>query len=344
MKNILKILHVIGMMYTFSILGACGGSDSTPTPTTVTAIPTMTTSTAGLTSGLATTTIETNLFPSGGRVSSIGQIDDNQGVTQTVPADVRYTDNTMPIASDLYNTYVTGHTYGSSSLAVAALDSANIVEVDAGGEIITAYIFADNYFEMYINGVPVGKDPVPFTDFNSNIVQFRVFTPFTVAMLLVDWEENLATGTESNQGSNYHPGDGGLVAVFKNSNGNTISVTDADWKAQTFYIAPLTDTSCLEESGTERLSSNCSTDAPSSVSSIYGAHWPRPDDWELESFDDSNWPSASVYTNDTVGVNNKPSYTNFINIFHDTANDASFIWSSNLILDNEVIVRRTIDF
>ena len=59
-------------------------------------------------------------------------------------------------------------------------------------------------------------------------------------------------------------------------------------------------------------------------------------------FDDSSWPSASTFTNATIGVDNKPAYTNFTGIFDDASDDAEFIWSSNVILDNEVIVRRTV--
>jgi hypothetical protein len=52
---------------------------------------------------------------------------------------------------------------------------------------------------------------------------------------------------------------------------------------------------------------------------------------------------ATTYTNDTVGVHNKPAYMNFTAIFDAPGADAQFIWSSNLILDNLVIVRRTFD-
>ena len=63
----------------------------------------------------------------------------------------------------------------------------------------------------------------------------------------------------------------------------------------------------------------------------------------ISSFDDSTWPSATTYTNIVIGVDNKPSYTNFVNIFDDATNDAQFIWSKNVILDNEVIVRKTVN-
>ncbi|ALO43768.1 YHYH protein [Pseudoalteromonas phenolica] len=287
-------------------------------------------------------TVVSNLFSQGSRVAATGEITDNDGVLWAVPADVNFSDISFPLASDLYNPYNSGNSFSTDSEAVSALSSSNIVEIDESGELITAYIFADNYFEMYINGIPTGKDPVPFTQFNSNIVQFRVDVPFQVAMLLVDWEENLGTGTELNGSSQYHPGDGGMVAVFKNEDGNIIGVTDGTWKAKATYIAPISDTSCLQNSNNERDSSLCSTEAPTELTNIMGLHWAQDANWFTESFDDSDWPLASTFTNDTVGVDNKPSYTNFTNIFDDTSADAQFIWSNNIVLDNEVLVRKTI--
>ena len=64
-----------------------------------------------------------------------------------------------------------------------------------------------------------------------------------------------------------------------------------------------------------------------------------PPNWFAKSFNDGGWPAATTYTEATVGVNNKPAYTNFIPQFSGAG--AQFIWSSNLILDNEVIVRFT---
>ena len=42
-------------------------------------------------------------------------------------------------------------------------------------------------------------------------------------------------------------------------------------------------------------------------------------------------------------MDNKPAYTNFTNIFDDPTLNAQFIWSTNIYLDNEVIVRFTVD-
>ena len=215
--------------------------------------------------------------------------------------------------------------------------------MDADGEVFTAYIFGDNYFEMYINGIPVGKDNVPFTQFNSNIVRFKVNKPFTIAMKLVDWEENSGLGSESNRGKAFHPGDGGMVAVFKDAKNEIIATTNSNWKAQTFYTAPIKDLSCVSENGTLRLSDKCDTEDSDDGTSYYALHWKIPSDWFAENFDDSKWPDATIYTNSVIGVDNKPSYTNFTDVFDNNANDAEFIWSTNVILDNEVIVRHTVN-
>lgn len=300
------------------------------------------TGTASVTQGLATTT-NANLYSCpGGRVPALGLITASDATTWTVPAQVNYTDAAFPFASDLHNT-CTGNTYANTAEATAALDPADIVSVDPDGEVITAFVFADNYFELYVNGVAVGKDAVPYTPFNSSIVRFRANRPFTVSMLLVDWEEHLGLGAENSNGFAYHDGDGGMVAVFKDASGNIISTTGGEWKAQTFYTSPITDLTCPTEDGPLRLSTACSTQDVNDGSAYYALHWPRPADWTSATFDDAAWPSASTYTNATVGVNNKPAYTNFTDLFDDPSDDAEFIWSTNLILDNEVIVRHTIE-
>jgi len=295
--------------------------------------------TASVTEGLASTTTE-NLYSKGVRVAAVGSIAANDGTVWTVPAEVNFTNSSFPVASDLYNP--DGNKYENSSAALAAFNSSNIIQIDTAGEVITGYIFADNYFELYINGVAVGKDAIPFTDFNSHIVKFKVSKPFTIAMKLVDWEERLGLGCEKNKLKKYHPGDGGMVAVFKDVTGNIVCKTDADWKAQTFYIAPIKDFSCVTENGTTRNSSSCNTSDVRNGAGYAALHWKVPTDWMNKNFDDSSWPKATTYSNATIGVDNKSAFTNFVDIFDDANNDAQFIWSTNVILDNEVIVRKTV--
>ncbi|MEP1094733.1 MAG: hypothetical protein ABJG78_06455 [Cyclobacteriaceae bacterium] len=337
MKNSISILS---LFFCFLVFSSCSEDDSVTETEAVGSISDYS-GTGSVTQGLATTTT-TNLFDCGGRVAGVGTINDTEGNSWVVPAENNYANSSFPFASDLNNT-CSGNNYENTAQAVAALQTSNIVEIDSDGEVITAFVFADNYFEMYVNGIAVGKDNVPFTQFNSDIVQFKVNRPFSVVMKLIDWEENLGLGTEDNQGSAYHPGDGGMVAAFRDESDETIAVTDASWKAQTFYTAPVKDLTCLSENGTQRLSSNCDTSGSDNGSNYYGIHWEVPGDWTNETFDDSSWPDATTYTNATIGVDNKSSYTNFTDIFDDSSNDAQFIWSTNVILDNEVIVRKTID-
>jgi len=296
------------------------------------------TGTGSVTQGKASTTINNLYTCPGGRMAGLGTIKATDNTDWTVPALTNFKENTFPFSSDLYNSCI-GADYSSAEEALAALSGNDIIAVDQDGELITAYIFADNYFELYINGMPVGKDKVPFTQFNSSIVRFIAKRPFTVAMLLVDWEENLGLGSEQNGGYAYHPGDGGVVAVFRDSDNKTIGLTNKDWKAQTFYTSPVTDLSCPKESGTKRLSDQCSTQDSNNGLSYYGLHWKRPEKVMDLSFDDSDWPNATTFTNAEIGVDNKPAYTNFTEIFDEPVHDAQFIWSSNVVLDNEVIVR-----
>ena len=150
-------------------------------------------------------------------------------------------------------------------------------------------------------------------------------------------------GSEQNRGVAYHPGDAGFVAVIKDGKGRTVAITDKSWRAQTFYIAPLNDRSCLKPKGEVRDSSQCSTASVRDGRSFSAAHWQVPATWFAPDFDDSGWPHATVFSNETVGVDNKPAFMNFRDVFDDPAADADFIWSSNLVLDNLVLMRRTVE-
>jgi hypothetical protein len=81
--------------------------------------------------------------------------------------------------------------------------------------------------------------------------------------------------------------------------------------------------------------------SPSTDALSYGVHFEVPSTWAAPTFDDAGWPAATALTEATVGVNNKPSYTNFVSSFSGAG--ASFIWSSNLVLDNLVLLRFTSD-
>lgn len=271
------------------------------------------------------------------RPSAVGEITSEEGAVRTVPAATHY--QTGPHAPDLYNACA-----GIEPDALSDIDLDAIQTFDAGGtEAFTAYIFGDNYFELYVNGQLIAVDSVPFTPFNASVVKFTAQRPLNLAIMGVDWEENLGLGSEAGRGSSYYPGDAGLVMQLQDASGEIIAITDTDWRAQTFYVSPLQDRDCLVAEGQIRDSSSCSTAAASDGRAFSAAYWDLPADWMTAGFDDSSWPNAVAYTNETVGVDNKPGYTNFTELFDAADADASFIWSSNLVLDNLVLLRRTIE-
>lgn len=281
-----------------------------------------------VTRGLGTTTIA-NLMPNcpSNHVTPLGTIVSTDGKTWAVPAENNF--RTAPKCADLHNA-CNGIT--PANLAAANLSNVPIVDIDPGGEVVTGFLFSDNYFELYINGVLVGVDAVPFTPFNSAVVKFRVSKPYTIAVKLVDWEENPGLGSEINNGNNYYPGDGGFIAQFSDG-----TVTDDSWMAQVFYIAPIQDLNDVQELPDGTRSTVKATRSPTCNANCYGVHYPLPNGWADKHFSTSGWVKASLYT--AAQVTNQAAFKNF----ETTAwANAKFIWTSNLVLDNLVLVRKTV--
>lgn len=275
----------------------------------------------------------------GWRVTAQGRITASDGTVWTVPAEVAF--KTAAKATDLYNDCTGVMLERSDQLDI---DTVPIVGIDDDGEVISAHIFGDNYYEIYVNGTLVAVDAVPYWPFNPGVVRFRVKRPFTVAFKLVDWEENLGIGSEIMSGVPYHLGDGGLAAVFKDASGATIGVTNSSWTAQKYYVGPLIDPECLNINGGARLSDACELPRPENGEDVYSAFWPVPENWAEPDFDQSGWQPATLYTNEEIGRSLKrPAYENYPDIFDNPEADAVFIWSSNLQLDNLVLVRAVID-
>lgn len=253
-----------------------------------------------------------------------GVVTDDSGKRWVVPAEVHLGDAGTDLYNDCTGTGV-NRDYESQLRTVV---------IDPDGVEVTAFIHADNYFELYVNGAFVCRDPIAFTPFNSTTCRFRVKYPVTYALRGVDWEEHLGVGLEYDR---MNVGDAGIVARFSDG-----TVTDETWKAEVFYTAPLDDPACvrLSPSGardSSRCSSRPSCASHSPLTTCKALHFLEPPNWAAADFDDSAWPSATVYTREQFGP--KEAYTSIERLF----GGAKFVWSRNLFVDNLVLLRRRID-
>jgi hypothetical protein len=287
-----------------------------------------------VTQGRAKTVVASMFECPGGslvRPTGVGTIKASDGSMWTVPAEVQFQGGRR--APDLYNECAK---VTPPKLSAVRVEDVPIVTIDPDGEVITGYLIADNYFELYVNGVLVGVDAIPFTPFNSAVVRFKAKRPITYAVKLVDWEENLGLGTEKGR-SPFHPGDGGFIARFSDG-----AQTDASWKAQSFYISPLASPSDVVENGTVHDTPKLGRaypEAPDNAACAercYAIHYPIPQDWSAQRFDDAPWPSAVEFTHAQMGAERLKAYANVREAFE----GAKVIWSNNLVLDNVVLVRK----
>lgn len=186
-----------------------------------------------------------------------------------------------------------------------------------------AEVWADNWFELYINGKKVGQDSVPITterSFNSEKIKFSATYPLTIGVIAKDFTEN-ASGLEYIGKSNQQIGDGGFILQIREvSSGKVISYTNNKWKSFVANTAP-TNASCEK-------SSNPLQECQHKDTTI-------PKNWSTSTFNDSSWKLATAYTKEAVGV--KEGYFDI-----NWSTKASLIWSSDLKLDNTILFRSTV--
>jgi hypothetical protein len=262
------------------------------------------------------TSVQPDVFP-----TKIGTVRSADGKTWTVPGPVQE----GALAVDLYNDCT-----GTGDNASWPQQLTTVV-IDPDGVEITGYIFADNYYELYVNGRFVARDGLAMTPFNATAVRFRAKYPMTYAVKAIDWETRHGVGMEY---QSFNIGDGGFIAYFSDGNG-----THADWRAETFYIAPLDDPMCVRTAGgrdssfcSQAVRPACAAKAPETCRAL---HFPMPGDWTSPAFDAASWPRAVVWR--PVEVTGVPAYVNYTKLF----GDAEFIWTRSIRLDNLVLARYT---
>ncbi|WP_299772530.1 PEBP family protein [uncultured Tateyamaria sp.] len=192
---------------------------------------------------------------------------------------------------------------------------------------ITADIWADNWFDMSVNGTKVLEDSVPITterSFNAETVTFAVELPMTIAIKAMDFKEN-DTGLEYIGSRRQQMGDGGLIAQFVDvDTGETVAVTDDNMRCLVVHHAPV-DRSCEASSNPVAGKGACAFELTE-----------EPADWTAPGFDTSGWPKATLHT--ARAVDPKDGYDTV-----SWSEDAQFIWGPDLERDNTILCRVTIE-
>ncbi|MGJ8611089.1 MAG: PEBP family protein [Octadecabacter sp.] len=209
----------------------------------------------------------------------------------------------------------------TSLTLILALTAATV-----GAETFSADVWADNWFEMRIDGTRVAEDSVPITterSFNAESFTFEAERPFVIGVVAKDFKEN-DTGLEYIGTNRQQMGDGGLILQIRNEAGETVAVSSADWSCNVIHSAPL-DKSCESVSDPVAGEGACTFEAED-----------EPDGWDVASFDTADWPQADVYS--AQDVSPKDGYDDI-----SWNPQAELIWGPDLEQSNTVLCRLTVN-
>lgn len=193
-------------------------------------------------------------------------------------------------------------------------------------ETYSADVWADNWFELRIDGVQVAEDSVPITterSFNAESFTFEAQPPFVLGLVAKDFKEN-DTGLEYIGSRRQQMGDGGVILQIRDALGQTAVVSDAAWQCLVIHTAPL-DKSCEQARDPVAGQGACTFDTMD-----------EPTGWDTADFDASLWPAATVHT--SRAVDPKDGYNR---ISWDDA--AEFIWGPDLEQANTVLCRLKVE-
>jgi len=187
----------------------------------------------------------------------------------------------------------------------------------------TAEIWADNWFEMYINGEKVLEDSVPITterSFNAEKFSFNTELPSLIAFKVKDFKAN-DTGLEYIGTKRQQIGDGGFIfQITDNKTDSVITVSNSEVKCMVLHRAPL-DASCSKE-----------TQPIAGEGKCLFKEFKEPEAWASVKYDDSKWANAKVHS--VKEVRPKEGYDEI-----QWSPSAKLIWSSDLKKDNTLICR-----
>lgn len=193
-------------------------------------------------------------------------------------------------------------------------------------ETLSADVWADNWFEMRINGAQVAEDSVAITterSFNAESFTFEAVRPFVIGLAAKDFKEN-DTGLEYIGTNRQQMGDGGVILQIMDASGEVVAVSNDGWQCLVIHSAPL-DKSCERDRNPVAGEGACTFEASG-----------EPDGWDTADFDASDWPQAQVYSAREVGP--KDGYDKIT-----WADNAKLIWGPDLEQSNTVLCRLTVE-
>ncbi len=202
----------------------------------------------------------------------------------------------------------------ASSVLLAAASTAS------AEENISVQLWADNWFEFYVDGEVVMTDPVPLTterSFNAEVFSFSADLPAQIAVHIADYKEN-DSGFEYIGSHRQQMGDGGFIAEFFNEAGEMIASSSDEWLCKVIHQAPLNP--------------SCASDISTCQANIL----PEPEGWTEPAFDDSDWQNAIEHSAQQVRPHG--GYSNY-----SWLPEAKLIWGEDLEIDNTLLCRFTLD-
>jgi hypothetical protein len=216
---------------------------------------------------------------------------------------------------------------------------------------ITGWVYADNWFELYFNGVKVATDPLDFYPHNAVYIDFTAPDTglYSFALKTKDYA-NDATGLEPRQApgstevQGWCLGDGGIILSLSDG-----TVSGSDWKCTVLMEGP-DNTECA--SITECLDNALD---PSICTVTYNS---VPTCWnETSCAEADSWSAANTYDPSAIGWGRPPDADGYGYVYPDICGSnpiyttegckpadkdwgqAQFIWTSDLDFDNRILCR-----
>lgn len=208
----------------------------------------------------------------------------------------------------------------------AALIALTLSTQALSAETFFADVWADNWFDMRIDGALVAEDSVPITterSFNAESFSFDADRPFVIGLTAKDFIEN-DTGLEYIGSRRQQMGDGGLILQIRDAAGDVFAVSDESWQCLVVHAAPL-DTSC------ENVPEPIAGEGACTFEIL-----DEPEGWSAPDFDASAWDPATVHSE--AAVDPKDGYDRIT-----WTDGARFIWGPDLERHNTLLCRLTVE-